>query len=134
MFNDMTYHHVYAAFILLIVSFNSNGQLLMEWDLSLGGSNTDRPKQVAPTPDGGALVVGSTSSEDLDFGVGLGDADGVVLKLDSSGEVEWFNRYGGSEDDSLDDVVALSDGSCIVVGSSESSDGDVSSNHGGQDF
>ncbi|MGB2228167.1 MAG: hypothetical protein ACPHZB_01455, partial [Flavobacteriales bacterium] len=56
------------------------------------------------------------------------------MKLDSSGEVEWFNRYGGSEDDSLDDVVALSDGSCIVVGSSESSDGDVSSNHGGQDF
>ena len=34
----------------------------------------------------------------------------------------------------MDDVVALSDGSCIVVGSSESADGDLSSNHGAQDL
>ena len=125
--------HTSAAVTLLMVSFALNGQSLMEWHHSLGGSNTDRPKQVASTPDGGALVVGHTSSEDLDFGVGLGDADGIVLKLDSSGEVAWFNRYGGSEHDSLDDIIALSDGSCIVVGSSESADGDLSSNHGGQD-
>ena len=126
--------HTSAAVTLLMVSFALNGQSLMEWHHSLGGSNTDRPKQVASTPDGGGLVVGHTSSDDLDFGVGLGGADGIVLKLDSSGEVAWFNRYGGSEDDSLNDIIALSDGSCIVVGSSESADGDLSSNHGGQDF
>ncbi|MGB0149961.1 MAG: T9SS type A sorting domain-containing protein [Flavobacteriales bacterium] len=128
----MLNHFFSSAAIFLGASLTSIGQLPIDWNLSLGGSNTDRPNQVASTPDGGALVVGRTSSEDFDLG--LGGADGVVLKLDSSGELEWLNRYGGSEDDSLDDVVALSDGSCIVVGSSESADGDLSSNHGAQDL
>ena len=130
----MLHHCISTVAIVLGASLTSIGQLTIDWNLSLGGSNTDRPRQVVSTLDGGSLIVGRSSSVDLDFGVGLGGADGVVLKLDSSGEMEWFNRYGGSDDDSLDDVVALSDGSCIVVGSSESADGDLSSNHGGYDF
>ena len=97
----------FAASIFLGASITSSGQLAIDWNLSLGGSNTDMPSQVVSTPDGGSLIVGRSSSDDLDFDAGLGNADGVVLKMSSSGEVEWLKHYGGSQDDSLEDVAAL---------------------------
>ena len=124
----------FAASIFLGASITSSGQLAIDWNLSLGGSNTDMPSQVVSTPDGGSLIVGRSSSDDLDFDAGLGNADGVVLKMSSSGEVEWLKHYGGSQDDSLEDVAALSDGSFIVAGKSQSDDGDLAINHGSYDF
>lgn len=50
----------------------------------------------------------------------------------------WFNTYGGSADDNsyntmVTDVMSTADGRLLVVGYSESNDGDVSGNHGDRD-
>ena len=55
------------------------------------------------------------------------------MKFNALNEVEWTSTYGGSEDDRGHDVVQLADGGFAVVGYSQSSDGDATTNEGQHD-
>ena len=50
--------------------------------------------------------------------------------LSASKNIEWQKCLGGSKNDSANDVLLNNDGTIIVVGSSQSNDGDVSGHHG----
>ncbi|PVW16341.1 T9SS type A sorting domain-containing protein [Marixanthomonas spongiae] len=54
--------------------------------------------------------------------------------MDASGNITWENNYGGSDSDSLRDIEPTSDGGYIATGFTLSNDGDVSGNHGAEDY
>jgi len=59
--------------------------------------------------------------------------DGWIVKLSSSGTVQWEKSIGGSGNDEFDRVIRTADDGYICVGFTTSTDGDVSGNHGGED-
>ena len=103
-----------------ILKLSSIGEI--EWQQTYGGSNEDRTRSIEQTSDGGYIVAGYTNS----YGAGLNDA--WVLKLNSIGEIEWQQAYGGSDNDIAHSIQETSDGGYIVVGSTMSfGAGDVDS-------
>lgn len=100
------------------------------WQRSYGGSDYDGAHAVVPTGDGGYVVAGYTSSNDGDVTGHHGGGDGWVLKLDGDGLLVWQTTLGGTEVEDLSDLEETSDGGFIVVGQSESDDGDVIGGHG----
>ncbi|MDW8088105.1 MAG: hypothetical protein RMJ45_09015, partial [Candidatus Calescibacterium sp.] len=81
----------------------------VQWLRRVGGSNYDRGESVVQSSDGGYIVVGHTSS----FGAG---GDIYVVKLDSSGLVQWNKTMGGSDLDFGSSVIQSSDGGYVVIG------------------
>ena len=60
-----------------------------EWQRCLGGSFSDVGWDVKETPEGGYIVVGSSSSVDGDVTGNHGYLDYWVVKLSAGGEIEW---------------------------------------------
>ncbi len=106
------------------------------WQNSLGGTGRDYEQDVHATPDGGCLVSGYTTSDDIDVSGHHGDTsnyDGWVVKLDSTGSIEWQKCLGGTQLDGLTGIALTSDGGCVIAGNTRSSDGDVMKNQGNGD-
>jgi hypothetical protein len=105
----------------------------MKWEKSFGGSMDDAAESVINTKDGGFLVIGSSSSADDQVTNFHGGNDDVWLtKLDSLGNLQWANAYGGTGDDEAYSVVQTSDSGYIFAGKTNSNNtGDVTGFHGG---
>lgn len=114
-----------------VVKINSSGEI--QWQHSFGGSNEDQARGCLPTMDGGFLVVGETSSQDGDVTGNHGGSDAWVLKLDSIGNLQWKECYGGTSNDGAEGVIQIEGGGYVIAGATASNDGDVSGNHGGLD-
>ena len=120
-----------------LVKIDASGNI--QWEGNYGGSNDDEAYSVQQTNDGGYIVAGETNSDDVDVsgnngtGTFLG-ADFWLVKLDSSGTIQWEGNYGGSNGDEAYSVQQTNDGGYIVAGESISDDGDVSGNNGQNDF
>lgn len=128
---DVTGNH--GQYDYWVVKLDHNGT--MKWQKTLGGSDNDLGICVSSTMDGGAIVGGSTHSNDGDIQcIRHGNGDSWVLKLDSLGQIEWENCYGGSQNDNISSIISTSDNEYIFTGCTYSNDGDVSGNHGGGDF
>jgi hypothetical protein len=56
-----------------------------------------------------------------------------MVKLDSTGEIQWQKRLGGSGDDQAHNIQSTNDGGYIMAGCTASNNGDVSGNHGAKD-
>ena len=93
-----------------------------------GGNRDESAHAMTLAPDGGAVVVGVTRSDDLSaLGAGAvarsGRRDGFVFHLSNSGGALIFSRYlGGSGDDSLGAVSMDGLGNLWVAGRTESDD------------
>lgn len=102
---------------------------------TLGGSLNESAKALVKTDDGGYAVLGYTQSNDGDV---LNKAntsfDYWLLKYDANHNLQWQQTYGGSDDDRGNDIIQTSDGGFAIIGSSKSTDGDVSNNNGLEDF
>jgi len=75
------------------------------------GSSWSGASGLAPTADGGAVLVGSLGWRDW-----TGFSDAWVLKLDSLGEVEWFRRLSAAVYDNAKAVAQTPDGGYAVAG------------------
>lgn len=97
----------------------------------IGGSGRDVFDNIRAMDDGTYLVTGFTSSPNGD-GVGTpkGGLDFWAMNIDELGRPIWIKRYGGSKDEELCGTAVLQDGSCLLVGSTKSSDGDVRGAYG----
>ncbi len=115
-----------------VVKLDAAGSI--QWQRCLGGTGFDSGTSVLQRPDGGYLVVGNTSSNNGDVSGNHGSSDIWLAKLDASGALVWQRCYGGSLTDSSWDIKATPDGGYIVVGESQSSDGDLTSNAGAGDY
>jgi hypothetical protein len=105
-----------------------------EWERSFGGSEEDVANSVEPTSDGGYIIAGFSMSNDGDVPGNHGSFDCWILKLQSDGSIEWRKSFGGSAQDEAHTIQQTRDGGYIVAGSSRSNDGDMSGNHGSDDF
>lgn len=115
-----------------IVRLSADGNII--WQRSYGGSSEDEAYSVQQTMDGGFIVAGYSESEDGDVSGNHGEVDYWILKLDGDGNMVWQKCFGGSEEDEAYSVQEAADGGYVVVGESESTDGDVTGNHGEGDY
>lgn len=106
----------------------------MEWQRSFGGSGYDIATSIAQTLDGGYIVTGYSGSVDGDVSGNHGLDDYWVIKIDSSGSLQWEKSFGGSGDDRCETIICLPDSNYAMCGFSSSNNGDVSGNHGYFDF
>jgi hypothetical protein len=97
---------------LWVLKLGSDGSVV--WQKALSERDGNEAFSVQETSDGGYIVAGYTAL----FGPHGGDA--WVLKLNSTGSVEWQKAYGGGDDDSAHSVQQTSDGGYIVAGYTES--------------
>ena len=87
---------------------------------SIGGSSSDQITSVSATSDGGYIAGGYFSSSSITVGdyilTSAGGQDGMVIKYEADGEVEWATSIGGTSSDYIQSVSATSDGGYIVGG------------------
>jgi hypothetical protein len=115
-----------------VVKLSAGGDVT--WQKSLGGSRRDEGYAVQQTSDGGFIAIGSSRSNNGDASGNHGRKDMWVVKLSGAGELEWQKSLGGSGNDEGRAIQLTPDGGCVAIGLSDSTDGDVSGNHGGTDF
>ena len=108
--------------------------LSVDWKRNYGGRFNEQFNAMTKTKDGGVIILGNSYSDDRDVSGNNGKLDIWVIKLNEKGEIEWEENYGGSKSDKGKDIIQTSDGGFMVVGYSESSDGDVNGNLGADDF
>jgi hypothetical protein len=92
---------------IYLVKTDPNGRL--EWSQTYGGTQVDQGFSVRPVPDGGYLIAGTTSS------YGAGKFDGLAIRTDPIGGVQWQRTYGGSKSDYCNYSVT-DNGSWVLIG------------------
>lgn len=120
-----------------IVKLNALGNIV--WQKTYGGQAQDIATSVKQTTDGGYIVTGysSSSNGDITGNHGQNTTDYWVVKLDSSGNLQWQKALGGTSNERAFEIQQTSDGGYIVSGDTYSSNsGDVSSTAfgSGRDF
>lgn len=93
---------------IVLITFNSDGTIRRSQQI--GGSGEDEAQAVVATTDGGAVVVGSTTS------FGQGNADGFIMKMKESGSLSWKRTFGSAADEHFVRIVQTSDRGFIVLG------------------
>ena len=104
-----------SSYMSLIVKYNIDGDII--WAKSIEKGNINSIKE---TSDGGYLIAGSCSSNvNLDNNVSLninGNSDGVLIKYNQDGIVEWGINVGGNTSDNFYSAIQTSDGGYLVGG------------------
>lgn len=92
------------------------------WQNSIGGSLIDRALIGLQTTDGGFAMGGfstsSISGDKTENSQGLSDY--WIVKLDSSGNIQWDKTFGGSESDLMRNMLQSLDGGYLIGGYSKS--------------
>ena len=118
-----------------VIKLNSLGNI--QWQKCIGGAGTDMGYDIILTNDGGYIIAGETDSNDGDVsgnhgaGSGSGYFDAWLVKLSSTGIIQWQKCYGGYATESAREVKQTSDGGYIFCGKTNLSNGDVTGFHGG---
>ena len=118
----------------VLCGFTYSQSWIIDWQNSLGGTSDDKAQSIEQTLDGGYIVAGNSWSVDGDVNGNNGSNDYWVVKQDASGSIQWEKTLGGSGNDYAQAIQQTDDLGFIVVGASNSNDGDVSVNYGGNDF
>ena len=129
---DITNNHSYGYDDYWVVKLDTSGTI--QWQKSLGGSFNDYAYSIQQCTDGGYIVAGSSNSVNGDVTTHHNDSttsDYWIVKLDAAGEIQWQKSFGGSDNDEALSIQQCNDGGYIVAGFSQSTDGDVTGNHGG---
>jgi hypothetical protein len=127
--------NLFFSLIFFHLSLNPTlfAQPSIQWQKCLGGSENDQAACIQQTSDGGYIVAGYTLSKNGDVFGNHGHFDFWVVKLSNTGVVQWAKTLGGNDDDRAYSICESTDGGYIVVGFTQSNDGDVSVNHGDKD-
>jgi hypothetical protein len=115
-----------------VVKLSNSGAV--EWQKTLGGTNDDYFLSIKQTADGGYIIAGGTNSNDGDVSGNHGDYDTWIVKLSSSGAIQWQKALGGSGGEEIESIIQTTDEGYIAAGYTESNDNDISGNHGNTDY
>jgi gliding motility-associated-like protein len=104
-----------------------------QWAQRYGGSGVDIPFAIKFTADGGTILAGYTDSKsgDVTSTPPREYWDLWVLKTDACGNIQWEKSLGGTGYESARDIEQTADGGYIVLGETNSTDGDVVKGYGG---
>jgi len=120
-----------------VVKMTNTG--VVSWEKSFGYTGSDRGYSIIQTSDNGYLLSGVL---DVTASGGAGNSRAIAhaggdywaIKLDVTGNTQWTKYFGGSLNDTLSDTIQTLDGGYLLVGSSDSTDVDITNNKGTYDF
>ncbi len=102
----------------MIIKYNAEGEC--EWAKGIGGSESDAITSVEATNDGGYVIGGDfTATIDLENGIRIssrGNSDGMIIKCNSEGNVEWAKEIGGTAGDYINSATETQDGKYVIGG------------------
>ncbi|MCX7697569.1 MAG: fibronectin type III domain-containing protein [Bacteroidales bacterium] len=102
-----------GSFDVWVLKIDGSGNL--QWARTIGGPSSEEGYHVIPTNDGGYLVVGYTNS------FGAGGQDAYVVKLSSTGALNWTKTIGGTGNEWFQTVILNnSTGEYIALGTTNS--------------
>ncbi len=84
----------------------------IEWENTYGGQGGDYPYDIMEVDDG-YVIAGYTTS------FGIGDGDGLAMKINMDGSVAWQNTFGHLKTDRFSSIVKSSDNGYLLTGSSQ---------------
>lgn len=104
---------------MFLVKTDNHGN--KSWAWKFGSDSTNQEGNcVQQTSDGGFILVGSTTDENLTNQNPGGIKDIYLIKTDASGNLIWSQSRGGKKDDVGNFIQQLPSGGYIIVGSTES--------------
>ena len=92
----------------------TDGNGIEQWYQNFGGISNDMGRSVKQTTDGGFIICGSTES------YGNGDEDVYLIKTDGNGIEQWYETFGGTDNEDGISVYQTNDGGFIICGSTTS--------------
>ncbi len=103
-----------------IIKLNAKGD--EEWQKTIGGTGRDVLTAIRQTKDGGYIIGGSSESiiSGLKTESSYGSLDYWIVKLDSTGNIEWQKTFGGQFMDQLESILPTKDEGYIIGGWSNS--------------
>ena len=103
-------------YFLQLYHFSPDGGLLEErLYLDSNGMYWFYPTAIKITTDGGYAIAGSYNDTII-----TNSQNGFLLKLDPNFDIEWYQTYGGDEDDQILDMTITPDGGYCLVGITKS--------------
>jgi hypothetical protein len=102
---------------MVLAKLDANGNLV--WIKLIGGDGQDVGYHLRHTADGGLLVTGLSTSASGTNGIpdaNNGDWDGVLLKTDKLGNIQWRKIFGSAGYDFISDAVELPTGEIVISG------------------
>ncbi|MFN0175600.1 MAG: T9SS type A sorting domain-containing protein [Saprospiraceae bacterium] len=124
--------NLHGSFDYWVVKLNFEGKI--EWQKTLGGAGLDRANDIHQTKDGGYIVAGQARSSGGDVTGSHGGYDFWVVKLNETGSIEWQKALGGTAEDYGSSIHQTNDDGYVVIGQTQSNNGDVLGNDGGADL
>lgn len=113
---------------LWLLRIEDLGKLL--WAKSYGGEDNDEAHALVKAHDGGFLIAGTTFSQGGHIKSNKGYGDLLLVKTDFEGELQWTKTYGGSEPDGANQIFTTKDKNYVVVGTTQSKNGNITRNRG----
>ncbi|MCF8334376.1 MAG: T9SS type A sorting domain-containing protein [Bacteroidales bacterium] len=111
----------YEASNFWVIKVDTSGRLL--WEKMFGGNYRDEVIRSTGTHDGGIIAVGCTASDDGDVSNYYYLWDGWVVKLDSTGKIEWDYTIGTTMSNDYSQAVIQTSDSGFLVGSASWAEG-----------
>jgi len=108
-----------------------NSAMVPEWTKLLVNCVYSSPVSIANAADSGYLVTGNTGQS---MAGQQGGSDYWLVKLNSTGTFQWQRALGSAGNDRANWGECLTDGSYIIAGKGAANTGDITGNHGGDDF
>ncbi|RAI75936.1 hypothetical protein HMF3257_20380 [Spirosoma telluris] len=123
-----------TARLFAVLKLSDSGTI--SWAHYFGGTyGDDLLYAITASPDGGCVVVGRSSSYEIQGAIFSTGTDHIknhtqyntydvwVSKLNSDGNLTWYKFFGGNGQDYANSVKATPDGGYVVAGYTESADG-----------
>lgn len=128
--SDISNHTNIGLQDAVMVRFDED--LVDEWEVFFGNTKTDMFRSIKSTIDGGFIVAGFDTNSKNDPSIPL-NSNGVLIKYDKNGGIEWSKVYGGASTDSFEKVEVMKNGDYVVVGKGYSADIEGVTNNGDQE-
>jgi hypothetical protein len=120
-----------AADVWLLV-LDSLGDLI--WQKTFGGSAIDYGVDIDWLNDGTLILAANTYSSNGDVTDHHGSSDFWIAGIGDTGDLLWQKTFGGSGEDWVLSLEIVSDSVTLFFGSTQSNNGDIAGNDGGQDY
>ncbi len=111
-----------------VIKVDADGDL--EWSKIVGDGNNDMVYKIIETSDHGFILTGQKSPCCHFYADKSLYTDVYVVKLSSTGSIEWDKTLSGSNYEIGRDIISTSDGGYLLAAESWSSDGDFNANAG----
>lgn len=123
---------------LWLVNVSKDGTIIS--DLTFGGTKDDIAKSMRKTSDGGYIISAQSRSDDGDVSNNEGFFDFWIVKINSSGTIQWETSFGFLGSDQVFDVIETQDGGYFATGvldvsaSNGQGNSGKAANHAGGDY